>query len=71
VRADVQGSYLVRTIRLLRARFPYVRRAYWYKLASSPIDDAHEAGYGLLRQDLTPRPAYSMLKLFLRGQPSP
>ena len=54
----VQASYIGRAYTLIRARFPYVERAFWYKDASRPGEDAHESGYGLLRADLSPRPAY-------------
>ena len=52
---------------MLKARYPYVQRAYWYKDASRNGDDPHQAGYGLLRTDLSPRPAYSALRSLLAG----
>jgi hypothetical protein len=61
-----QASYLVRTYAMIKARYPYVQRAYWYKDASRHGDDPHQAGYGLLRTDLSPRPAYSALASLLR-----
>jgi hypothetical protein len=67
VTAEAQAAYLVRAIALMRARFPYVARAFWYKDATVAGDDAHEAGFGLLRADLSPRPAYTALKTFLTG----
>jgi polysaccharide biosynthesis protein PslG len=66
VTPELQASYLVRALRLIRKRFPYVGRAYWYKEAATRRDDEHEAGYGLLGADLKPRPAYLALKRFLR-----
>jgi polysaccharide biosynthesis protein PslG len=65
VSAEVQAQYVVRAIALVRARFPYVARMYWYKDRTMPDDDFHEAGYGLLRADLTPRPAYAALEALL------
>ena len=64
---EVQAEYLVRAITLIRARYPYVERAYWYKDCSRRGDEVHEAGYGLLRADLSPRPAYAALKALLLG----
>ena len=67
VTAETQAAYLVRAIALMRARFPYVARAFWYKDAAAAGEDAHQAGYGLLRADLSPRPAYTALKTVLTG----
>lgn len=67
VTAETQAAYLVRAIALIRARFPYVERAFWYKEAAVAGEDPHEAGYGLLRADLSPRPAYTALKNLLKG----
>lgn len=67
VSAETQAAYLVRAITLIRARFPYVTRAFWYKDVAVADEDAHEAGYGLLHVDLSPRPAYTALKRLLAG----
>ena len=67
VTAETQAAYLVRAIALIRARFPYVKRAFWYKDAAVAREDPHEAGYGLLRADLSARPAYTALKSVLAG----
>jgi polysaccharide biosynthesis protein PslG len=65
VTPETQAAYLVRAAALIRARFPYVERAFWYKAAAGTRDDPHEGGYGLLRADLSPRPAYAALKSIL------
>lgn len=67
VSAEVQAQYLVRAIALVRTRYPYVERMYWYKERAVRGDDFHRAGYGLLKTDLTPRPAYWALKALLLG----
>jgi hypothetical protein len=67
VTSEVQAQYLVRAIALVRARYPYVGRMYWYKERALGADDFHQAGYGLLKTDLTPRPAYWALKTLLLG----
>ena len=67
VTADVQAAYIVRAISLVRATYPYVGRMYWYKERTMPGDEFHEAGYRLLRADLTPRPAYAALQTLLVG----
>jgi polysaccharide biosynthesis protein PslG len=67
VTAEVQAQYIVRAVALVQARYPYVQRMFWYKERAMPGDDAHQSGYGLLKSDLTPRPAYWALKTFLTG----
>jgi hypothetical protein len=67
VTASVQAEYIVRAIALVRGAYPYVKRMYWYKDRTMPGEDFHEAGYGLLRADLTPRPAYTALQALLAG----
>ena len=67
VSPEVQAQYAVRAVLLARAKYPYVQRMYWYKDRSLPGDDFHHAGYGLLRVDLSPRPAWVALRALLVG----
>ena len=67
VTADVQAQYIVRAVTLVRARYPYVQRMFWYKERAFRGDDFHQAGYGLLKNDLSPRPSYWALKSLLLG----
>jgi hypothetical protein len=67
VTAAEQAAYLTRALGLVGARYPDEERAFWYKDAARPEDDEIQAGYGLLRADLTPRPAYIALKALLGG----
>jgi hypothetical protein len=67
VTPETQAQYLVRTITLVRAKYPYVQRVFWYKERALKGDDTHNAGYGLLKTDLSPRPAYTALKALLSG----
>lgn len=62
-----QAAYLTRAFELIGARYPYVERAFWYKDAARSEDDEVQAGYGLLKADLSPRPAYLALKALLAG----
>ena len=62
-----QASYFTRAVTLMRTRYPYVEKAFWYKDAARPGEDAIQAGYGLLTTDLSPRPVYSALKALLSG----
>jgi hypothetical protein len=67
VSAAEQASYLTRAFSLIGARYPYVAKAFWYKDAARPGEDDVQSGYGLLKTDLTPRPAYWALKALLLG----
>jgi hypothetical protein len=67
VTLEQQAQYLVRAVAVMRLRYPYVEKAFWYKDATRPADDRHHAGYGLLRADLSPRPVYSALRSLLAG----
>ena len=67
VSAEEQAAYLTRAVALVQARYPYVERAFWYKEAARSDEDELESGYGLLRTDLSPRPAYLALKALLAG----
>lgn len=68
-----QGEYLVRTLKLIQERFPYVTHAFWYteRNLTQPTNGdwgaLHNANYGLLRNDLTPKPAYDQVKAYLDG----
>jgi hypothetical protein len=62
-----QAAYLTRAFGLVGSRYPYVEKAFWYKDAARPEDNDVQSGYGLLKADLAPRPAYSALKALLLG----
>ncbi|HYU57373.1 MAG TPA: cellulase family glycosylhydrolase [Actinomycetota bacterium] len=68
---QAQGDYLVRTLVLLRERYPYVEAAFWYRDRDAVIDGqdpteaAHLGGFGLLRRDLAAKPAYRTLRAYL------
>jgi hypothetical protein len=67
VSAEQQAAYLTSAVGLIGARYPFVEKAFWYKDASRPGEDDVESGYGLLKADLGPRPAYWALKALLAG----
>lgn len=80
VSPETQGDYLVRTLKLIQAKFPYVTHAFWYKernlaLPTSPTwSDTHNKNYGLLNVDLSPKPALLAVKAYLASvapAPSP
>lgn len=54
-----QADYLVRTLRMVRADYPYVTNVFWYNERQKASGNAHQDGYGLLTRDAQPRPAYT------------
>jgi hypothetical protein len=56
-----QAAYLVQTVNLVRSQFPYVARMYWYNERDLPTGGVQVQHYGLLRADLTPKPAMTAL----------
>ena len=67
VSAEAQAAYLTRAFSLIGRQYPYVAKAFWYKDAARPGEDEVDSGYGLLKMDLSPRPAYWALKALLLG----
>ncbi len=67
-----QGDYLVRTIDFVAANYPYVTNVFWYNDRDRGTSTAQIDNYGLLRHDLTPKPAYHALRqrLATGGEPS-
>jgi polysaccharide biosynthesis protein PslG len=56
-----QGAYLLGAIEYVRTQAPYVKKMFWYQALDSRHLDAHENGFGLLRDDLREKPAYWQL----------
>lgn len=56
-----QADYLVRALDMIEQRWPYVTTVFWYGARDQQSGDPHLDGYGLLRHDLTPKPAYDAL----------
>jgi hypothetical protein len=62
-----QGDYLIRTLRWVAQNAPYVTNAFWYNDLDTQFGDVHGDNYGLLRTNLSPKPAYTALKSYLTG----
>ena len=60
-----QGRYLVRTLKLVARNYPYVTKVFWYNERNRDSGDVQLDNYGLLNRDLSPKPAYRMMKRFL------
>lgn len=62
-----QGDYLVRTLRWIATNAPYVTNTFWYNDVDTRAGDPQYDNYGLLRTDLSPKPAFTILKSYLTG----
>lgn len=51
-----QARYLRQAVDLIRTRYPYVAAIIWYSDVDGPTD-SYQDGFGLMRPDLTPKPA--------------
>lgn len=66
-----QGEYLVRTLRLVAAEMPYVTNVFWYSDRDRNDGNLRLDHYGLLRYDLTPKPALLAVQSYLSGTAAP
>jgi hypothetical protein len=57
VSEGTQAAYLAQTVALVRGRFPYVTRLYWYNDRDLADGGIQQRNYGLFRQDLSVKPA--------------
>lgn len=64
VSAKVQAAYLVRTLKYVRAHWPYVTKVYWYKDRADSVRD-DRTGYGLVKPDGSPTLALAAAKTYL------
>ena len=60
-----QADYLVRAIELARVAYPYVDHLFWYNARDRSDTDLHSNSYGVMRSDLSPKPALIALKAYL------
>jgi hypothetical protein len=68
VSEQMQADYLVRTLRLVHDRYPWVQRVYWYTERNQATGDAHQDNFGLLTRELAPKPAFTALAAYLDGE---
>lgn len=62
-----QARFLVRTIDLVAEEYPYVKNIFWYNERDRDTGNIQVDNYGLLRRDLTSKPAFRALKRRLTG----
>ena len=57
-----QADYLTRSLAFFGSKHPYVTNVFWYEERNEGTSSAHIDNYGLLRHDLSPKPAYYQLR---------
>ncbi|MEX1907599.1 cellulase family glycosylhydrolase [Janibacter sp. Y6] len=57
-----QADFLEETVALTRSSYPYVKGIIWFRERDRTGGNPYEDGYGLMRADLTPKPALARLK---------
>lgn len=63
VTEDAQAAYLTTTLRIVKDEYPRVDRVYWYNLRDRGSEASVQNGnYGLLRRDLSEKPALIHLR---------
>lgn len=65
VTAQEQADYLVRSIELVKERYPYVTNMFWYNDRAKATGNVHQDGYGLMHRNLSPKPSYAALSQYL------
>jgi hypothetical protein len=65
-----QAAYLTQTVNLVRVRYPYVTRMYWYNERDLPWGGEQVEHYGLMHADLSAKPALGALAA-ANGVPAP
>lgn len=61
-----QGKFAVQALRILGRDYPWVERAFWYNDVMKDTGDVHQDGFGMLREDLSPRPVWRALRRLYR-----
>lgn len=65
-----QGEYFVRTLQLISREMPYVTNVFWFNDRNRSSGNPRLDNYGLLRNDLSPKPALLTLAAHLKGEPA-
>jgi polysaccharide biosynthesis protein PslG len=61
-----QGRYYIRALKLIANRYPYVTNTFWYTERNDRTASSRQSRHrGLLRHDLSGKPAYRALKRFV------
>ncbi|HSX27521.1 MAG TPA: Ig-like domain-containing protein [Patescibacteria group bacterium] len=68
VTPDQQGDYFVRAVKYAQANYPNVTHMFWYTERNRTDADVQNNNYGLMLNDLTPKPAYFAIQTFLASR---
>ena len=68
VTLEQQADFLVRSLKYIGDKFPYVTNVFWYNERDTKSGNIQVDNYGLLYRDLTPKPSYFAMKTFLTSQ---
>jgi hypothetical protein len=60
-----QADYFMRSLRWIAQNAPYVTKVFWYNERNQVSGDYHLDNYGLLRADLSEKPAYQTIRDYL------
>jgi hypothetical protein len=62
-----QAAYLIRTLKFLKKRYPQVTNVFWYNSHDRASGTKSARNQGLMRRNLTPKPALTALRCYLKG----
>jgi len=68
VSTTTQAQYLTRMLKHVQASYPYVSHVYWYTERNQATGDPHQDNFGLMKRDLTPKPAYYALRDYVTAR---
>ncbi|HVF76127.1 MAG TPA: cellulase family glycosylhydrolase [Acidimicrobiales bacterium] len=71
VSESAQADYLVRSLNWFATRHPYVTNMFWYNERNKATGNAHQDNFGILRNDLSEKPAYASVKKLLATVSAP
>jgi hypothetical protein len=60
-----QADYIVRALKLIRSSYPWVTNVFLYNERDRTDADTQNNNFGLMRADLSPKPAYTALRSYL------
>jgi polysaccharide biosynthesis protein PslG len=70
VTEEQQAAYSRRVLSKTVESFPWITRIYFYNARDRVDQNVHQANFGLLRRDLSPKPVYSWLKDTITSLPA-
>ena len=62
-----QAQYLTEAVQLIRKEYPYVGPIIWYRDVDGPTK-SYQDGFGLMRANLSPKPAMAAFEAAVRGR---